>query len=68
MIGRVRLAGEHELNGSIWVEQQSAQAVGLRQQQGGSLVCSEASCEADGENVGVEHIGAPTSAHIVHEA
>ena len=56
LVGRVGLAGEHELHRPVGVEQQRPQPVGLRQQQRGPLVGGEAAGEADRQRVRVEHL------------
>ena len=47
VVGGVGLAGEHQLQGARRVEQQGAEPLGLRQQQGGPLVGSEPAGETD---------------------
>ena len=48
------LAGEHELHRSVGVEQQAAETIGLRQQQGGPLVRGESAGKPDGQCLRVE--------------
>ncbi len=59
IVGGMRLAREHELDGMIGREQQATQPVGLREQQRRPLVCGEAPGEADGQRLRVEHAVAP---------
>ena len=51
LVGGMGLAGEDELHRAVGVEQQPAQALGLRQQQRRPLVRGEAAGEADGQRV-----------------
>ena len=55
VVGRVRLAREHELHRAVARQEQRLEPVGLRQQERGSLVGGEPPGEPDGERAGVEH-------------
>ena len=53
-VGRVRLAGEDDLDGPLLVPQQARQALLVAEQQRGALVGREPAGEADGQDVRVE--------------
>ena len=57
LVGRMGLAREHQLHGSVGRQHQGAEAIRLGQQQRGPLVGREAAGEADGEHVGIELAG-----------
>jgi hypothetical protein len=59
VVGRVRLAREHELHRAVPCGQQRVQPLGLRQQQRRPLVGREAPREAHGERLRVEHLVGP---------
>ncbi len=59
VVGRVGLAGEHELHRALGRGQQRQEPIGLGQQQGGPLVGGEPAGEAHGEGLGVEYLAAP---------
>jgi hypothetical protein len=56
IVGRMGLAGEDELDGALPIAEQSAQAIGVVQQQIRALVGSEPTGKAECENIGVEHL------------
>ena len=55
VVGRVRLARDHDLDRPFGVEQQVHQPVAVAQHQGQPLVRGDPAGEADGQDVGVEH-------------
>ena len=59
LVGRVRLAGDDELDRPRRVQQQLLQPRGVAQHQGQPLVGRHPSGEADGEHVGVEDLVGP---------
>ena len=59
LVGRVRLAGDHELHRTLRVEQQALEALGVAEHQRQPLVRRDAAGEADGEHVGVERVVDP---------
>ena len=59
VVGRVGLAGDHDLHRPGGVQQQGAQPLRVAQHQGEPLVRGHTAGEADGEHVGVEHRGDP---------
>ena len=63
VVGRVGLARQHELHGPLLGRQQGRQPLGVREQQCGPLVGDEAPGEADGEDGGIEDLGAQARAH-----
>ena len=54
-VGRVGLAGDHDLHRALVRRQDAAQALLVAEQQVGALVGREAAREADGQRVGIEH-------------
>jgi hypothetical protein len=54
LVGRVRLAGEHDLHGAPGVDQELPQPLDVPKKQGGAFVRGEPPAEPDGERVGVE--------------
>ncbi len=67
LVGGVGLAGEHELDGSVGVEQHRAKPVELGEQQGRTLVGGETPSESDRQDAGIEQRTAEPIAHDVDE-
>ncbi len=55
LVGRVRLAGDHQLDRALGVQQQPLEPLRVAHHQGQSLVRRDAAREADRQHVGVEH-------------
>ncbi len=68
VVGRVRLAGHHDLHRPGGVQQQGAQPLLVPEHQGEPLVRGHPSGEADGEHVGVEDRGHPAELGVAGAA
>ncbi|CAB5025851.1 unannotated protein [freshwater metagenome] len=55
VVGRVRLAGDDELDGPLGIEEQGTQPVLVTEHEGQSLVRRHSPGKADGEDIGVEN-------------
>ena len=64
LVGRVGLAGDHELDGAHGVQQQALEALRIAQHQGQALVGGHPSGEADREDLRIEHRVGPAQLGI----
>ncbi len=56
LIRRMRLAGNDELHGTLWIIQQAQQALRIMQQQIGALIGGKAPRKAHGQNMFIKYI------------
>ena len=68
VVGRVALAGDHDLDRALGVQQQRPQPVGVAQHQGQPLVGRHPAGEPDGEHVRVEGRRRPAQLGLAHAA
>ena len=54
IVGRMRFASKHDLHGATWCGQNLRQAIGIRENQLGTLIAGESPGESDRERVVVE--------------